>query len=567
MAWTLYRYILIDIIKLLLLSTSVMVVVLGFGAAIKPLGDGLLDASGLFRFLIVMMPAMLQFALPFSTAFAVTLVFNRLSGDNEILAMSAGGMGYGRIVMPVVMLAAVLGVFLFVMASWVLPAFNRQALQMVEEDVMRAAITKLEKGEYVEMGKMVLFSTHAESAEPPTLPGSAIQPSERISLMGVAIGQIDAETKQMRGGHTADSADILVFREDGRAWIQLRLQNPQYHGGLSEDPKMIRSEGGAAVIEELPNIELPTKQIGKMRAMSWPQLIDLTRNPDKFLLVTKSRKKLMDQLAGALVAKEIRDAINQLPDANVTQSVPDVVRFDAALPGEWYELSAAQAISAKGSVILSASAEKPVRVVQYRQGKPIRRFESLETGELKVALASGSVEPTVSLHMKNVKIIDQKLQGRATEKGEIRLPRLRWQTPIVAEYQSMPAPVLVLRANESLADVPGIANACEHLDLMVRILMARVNVEFHLRAATSLSCFLGALLGAIATIRFRHMIPLAVFFWVFIGLIGATVVMQGGRQFAKHRPDEVMIAILILWAGVVVMAGVIGMFYAKLSKN
>jgi len=97
--------------------------------------------------------------------------------------------------------------------------------------------------------------------------------------------------------------------------------------------------------------------------------------------------------------------------------------------------------------------------------------------------------------------------------------------------------------------------------------MARVNVEFHLRAATSLSCFLGALLGAIATIRFRHMIPLAVFFWVFIGLIGATVVMQGGRQFAKHRPDEVMIAILILWAGVVVMAGVIGMFYAKLSKN
>ena len=124
MAWTLYRYILIDIIKLLLLSTSVMVVVLGFGAAIKPLGDGLLDASGLFRFLIVMMPAMLQFALPFSTAFAVTLVFNRLSGDNEILAMSAGGMGYGRIVMPVVMLAAVLGVFLFVMASWVLQAFS-----------------------------------------------------------------------------------------------------------------------------------------------------------------------------------------------------------------------------------------------------------------------------------------------------------------------------------------------------------------------------------------------------------------------------------------------------------
>ena len=94
MPWTLYWYILRDLLKLLALATAVLVLVISAAVAIKPLSDGLLGPVALVKFILYTMPTTLQFALPFGAAFASTIVFNRMAADNEIVACSASGMSY-----------------------------------------------------------------------------------------------------------------------------------------------------------------------------------------------------------------------------------------------------------------------------------------------------------------------------------------------------------------------------------------------------------------------------------------------------------------------------------------
>ena len=52
MPWTLYRYLVADLLRIVGLTTGVLVTVIAFGATIKPLtGDSLLDAGQTLRYL------------------------------------------------------------------------------------------------------------------------------------------------------------------------------------------------------------------------------------------------------------------------------------------------------------------------------------------------------------------------------------------------------------------------------------------------------------------------------------------------------------------------------------
>ena len=70
----LYRYVLRDLLRVMLLTTAVLVTVIAFGAAIKPLtNDQLLTAAQAAKYIGLAIVPMLQFALPFSAGFAATL--------------------------------------------------------------------------------------------------------------------------------------------------------------------------------------------------------------------------------------------------------------------------------------------------------------------------------------------------------------------------------------------------------------------------------------------------------------------------------------------------------------
>ena len=81
MPWILWRHLLSELLKVLLLTASVIVVVVAFGAAIKPLADNALGPGSVLKYVALATVPMMQFALPFAAGFAATIVLHRFASD------------------------------------------------------------------------------------------------------------------------------------------------------------------------------------------------------------------------------------------------------------------------------------------------------------------------------------------------------------------------------------------------------------------------------------------------------------------------------------------------------
>jgi len=164
MPLTLYWYILRDLLKLLAVSTAVLVIVLSFGFAIKPISEGLLTPVQILRVIFFAAPGMLAFILPFTAALSSTLVFFRLATDNEITACAATGISYRQIATPVVALGLGLSLLLFWMSNWVVPRAWRMVEQQIEQDVTQLIISQVQREGLADLGNgIILYADHAEN--------------------------------------------------------------------------------------------------------------------------------------------------------------------------------------------------------------------------------------------------------------------------------------------------------------------------------------------------------------------------------------------------------------------
>ncbi len=570
MPLTLYRYILKDILKMLALSTGALVTVISFAAAIKPLSDGLLDFGGLLKFVAVTSPTMLVYALPFSTAFAVTLAFSRLANDNEITACSAGGLSYTIILLPVALLGAVLMLFLFVMSNWVLPPFNQMALSLIQKDAMRVLVHQLRQGEPVVMGDYKIFALEAEEAPPPRLENSPLQPDQLVLLRGVAVGKLNPLTQETLSDHTAEEADILVFRDGGRTWVQFRLKNPLYY---DENDATGSLAVGAKQAEMLPNVELPNRFKDKAKTMTWGELSAISADPQKHPRSVAEREKLvevmLDEELLARVELALRDHAARYTPPSPQSHDGEIrgVRMNGALEQEYFIISAPQVVRKDHALIIAGSATHPLRIDHYEQGRLTRRFESQGESIITSAPMQAGTEPRIAVEMRDVMMIDPRRADRTTERKELRLNRMWWTAPITPIFAQTSSTDLIKEARQKFPDSRQALKAAKSLDTHLNRLVNRVIAEFHERAATAFGCMLAAILGALLSIRLRSRVPLVVYFWTFLAVLGTTIVLQTGSRLAGDASHSLTSGLAILWSGAVALAGIIGFVFAKVSKN
>jgi lipopolysaccharide export LptBFGC system permease protein LptF len=127
MPWLLYRYILGELLRVMVLTTAILVTVIAFGAAIKPLtNEDLLSAGQTAKYIVLAIVPMLQFALPFAAGFAATIVLHRLTSDNEITAAAVSGISYPRLLLPIGLLGAMLALVMVFLTQSLIPAAARQ---------------------------------------------------------------------------------------------------------------------------------------------------------------------------------------------------------------------------------------------------------------------------------------------------------------------------------------------------------------------------------------------------------------------------------------------------------
>jgi len=205
-------YIVREIVSLFLLGIAVFTLILLMGRLIKltdmviSRGVPLEDVAWMIAYL---MPSFLVFTLPMAFLMAVLMAFGRLSADNEITVMKAGGISLVQLLPPVLICSAVATVLGLVISVYGVPwgnsAFKLQSFKVLKQNV---TATIREKVFWDDMPGVVLYTDHYDE-ERHTLKGVIIhdgRDKNRPLTIFAANGVL---------GSVADQNDIRIVLHQG----------------------------------------------------------------------------------------------------------------------------------------------------------------------------------------------------------------------------------------------------------------------------------------------------------------------------------------------------------------
>lgn len=149
----LHKYIGKSLLVTFIVTLLVMIGILCLGNLLK-IADLIvkgLDAGLLFKFFFFLIISLLQYAIPMAILTATLLVFGRLSADNEITGMRAGGIGLATITAPVFFLAALLTFFCLYLHNTAIPNYNFAIRKLKTQIGLQDPEFLLEPGERVKL--------------------------------------------------------------------------------------------------------------------------------------------------------------------------------------------------------------------------------------------------------------------------------------------------------------------------------------------------------------------------------------------------------------------------------
>ena len=162
--------------------SSLLDIIFGFG--IGPADFG--------RISLYLLPNLLQFSLPMASTFGVIIAFTRLSGDNEVLALKAGGIGITSLVGPVLLVALFTAGLTALDTCLLIPRSNRA----LKQTFFQLAREKIDRG---------LRSREF---------------SDSLERVVIYVDQVDPESKEWRGVYIYDRRDpsnpLIILARSGR---------------------------------------------------------------------------------------------------------------------------------------------------------------------------------------------------------------------------------------------------------------------------------------------------------------------------------------------------------------
>lgn len=140
----LQRYILGELLRVFIFLLTVLMVLLVFVGVFHQARENGLGPYQLLQILPYIVPSMLPFTIPAALLLTVSIVYGRISGDLEVIAVKAAGISVMTLLTPALLLGLVLAISSFALTDRVIPwAFDniqRVVTQAIEEiflDVLR----------------------------------------------------------------------------------------------------------------------------------------------------------------------------------------------------------------------------------------------------------------------------------------------------------------------------------------------------------------------------------------------------------------------------------------------
>lgn len=568
----LWRHISGDLWRLLILTVAVLVTVIAFAAAVKPLADGKLGPAEAIKFMVLAIPPMLAYALPFSAGFAATLAYHRLAQDNELLAAHSGGIGHRSLLAPALVAGCVLFVALASLNEYVIPRFLRSMERLIAQDLTKLMVNSFERGQAVTTDNLMVFADKVVQPNQELrdrLRGQGI--TDALELHGVVFVELDGEGR-VRHEAVVRRAEVYVapITEEGGAIRRMISILPIDGAGRKQDEQFFSFERIDPIVMELPNAFSDDPKF-----LTWGELRALRDHPDRMDFIQVRTHDLAHHLAERATTTTI--------DADLRNTGQVKLR---TADGESMLVRGA-GIRWNGSEqrwrILPDSATGSVEIEWWRAGADgspggggitrivprVARFRTDLGGADRA-----SRELTLRLE-----VFDARVGSSVTDVGDDpsggggSLLETWEKRGLSLAYD--PLPELLERDAFELLELAGPSVDRETPDQLLvpptrdlrrelGKLQREITSKQHERWALASACLIMVVTGAVTAIRLRTSPALPVYLWSFFPALAAVITVVGGQQLVH---DSGVVGLFLLWGGVAGLAAYTLLTYRGIRKH
>jgi Lipopolysaccharide export system permease LptF/LptG len=538
MPWLLHRYILAELLKVMILTTGVLVTVIAFGAAIKPLSnDDLFSAGQTAKYIGLAIVPMLQFALPFACGFAATVVLHRLATDNEVAAAAASGISQRRLLLPIVVLGLVLGLIMVGLTQSLIPTFWKLMQRTITRDVTRLFERSIESHRPFVMPGLELLADSLIKIPHPQ--GTAAQ--MRYILSGMVAAEIGDDGRITTDATSRQAVIDLYIEGDQRLFQLVLLDVVAFNGKTGELGQF------PEVQPRKPIVVRDTMKEGAM-FLTRAQLQDLRRVPDGFGRVAEAREELAAALREQQVWEHIDRQLRERGVLQVRSSEHRVYTINAD------RLQLGQLARGDGG---------KVEIIEMDQGTARKRFLAGSAAFRRSARSqTGAAGFDLALRDVRIEPLDGGISNEKVEHPIIGLVLSDLPDDV---HATQPSATLLGHAASMPTRSSAVDGSVAHLQRQIHSLLNDISSTMHQRYALSATAPLLLVLGAVLAVWLRGSLPLTVYLWAFLPSIANLMVISGGSQMVKD--GKLIMGPAVVWSGNVALLALLLWVLSRVSRN
>ena len=540
MPWRLYRYILGELLRQVVLTTAILVTIIAFGAVIKPLaGDSILTTAQVLKYVTLAMIPMLQYALPFAAGFAATLTLHRLATENEIISMATSGMSYRAIFAPVLGLGIILLITMVILTQAIIPRFFGLMSVTLTGDVKQLISTSIERGVPFEFSELQIYAEEFESIQDPDTDAD-----ERILLRRVVASQLD-ENGVPESDVTAAGAVIDIYNLEQVSLIKLAMSDTVSWDASSNSLR------GSPRIEPTHAIPVPRPDRSDPEHLTRWQLSDARAHPERSLYV---------QEVGLLLAKTLND---HLVSEGLNEQLQNHGKLAIPKVGPTKRIYEIEADVVQDGVLLNTNGDSIV-ITELIEDVPSRKFTADRAMLARQRILGPSGERfALQLYGLDVESLDAPLRPNRREKLIITGLDAAGDT---AQYPiNTPLGDIFEAAEPIRAESPAVEHAIRFVNLRIDSLMGRIDAQVVRRSTLSFTACLLLLLGAVLAVQMRSIPPLGVYIWAFLPALLDLILIASGTGMIRN--GDLMTGTIVAWSGNAILALLILFVFQRVSRN
>ncbi len=307
MGRTLFLYIFKDLVRYFILAAIALAAIMSFGGLLKPLTKQGLDVAQVGWMITFLMPAMATYSLPIAALFACTMVYGRLSADNEMNACRASGISYLVMVTPAILLGMAVAFLSLLFLSFIVPFFSLQVERVLYSNIAQLVASRIDRNHEITFNNVTIYADDAQ-----IVPSPGDDPNLQIvNLTGPTIVTLeraagDQKLRTPKDFLTARQATAYIReRGDEPATLEVRLV-----GGRSFPRELAGGTQVGIGVTSFGPVPIPSAMREGTKFMTIGQLKEVLANPLNSREIAAIRDKGLNQAKVAAFATLILGRLN-----------------------------------------------------------------------------------------------------------------------------------------------------------------------------------------------------------------------------------------------------------------